>query len=76
MFAGKESYAEELAEGKAIKAGKISPKQYAQRESKEPAPKMACGGKVKKYAEGGAVTRGCKNTVRGTKFNNGNPGES
>jgi len=54
MFKGKETYKEELAEGKAIKSGKVSPEQYAKAEGKE--KKMASGGTaLKKYrfAEGG-----------------------
>jgi len=58
LFKGKESFKEELAEGNAIKSGKISPMQYAKGEEGE--KKMNCGGKVKKMAKGG-VTRadGC-----------------
>ena len=46
LFGGKESYAEELKEAKAIKSGKISPQQYARGEQKEEAgmKKMAKGG--------------------------------
>lgn len=61
MFAGKESYAEELKEAKAIKAGRISPKEYASKERKEPAPTM------KKMATGGLV-RGTGCAVRGKGF--------
>jgi len=42
LFKGKETYKEELAEGKAIKSGKISPEQYAKAEGKE--KKFAAGG--------------------------------
>jgi len=42
MFKGKETYKEELAEGKAIKSGKVSPEQYAKAEGKE--KKFAMGG--------------------------------
>ena len=35
LFKGKESFKEELAEAKAIKAGKITPAQYAKGERKE-----------------------------------------
>jgi hypothetical protein len=35
MFGGKESYSEELKEAKAIKSGKVSPKQYAKGEKSE-----------------------------------------
>ena len=34
LFKGKETYKEELAEGKAIKSGKVSPEQYAKAEGK------------------------------------------
>jgi hypothetical protein len=48
LFKGKESYSEELKEGKAIKSGKITPEQYAKGEKmemmKKPAKKMAKGG--------------------------------
>ena len=44
LFKGKETYKEELAEGKAIKSGKISPQQYAKGEESE-----------KKFAKGGYV---------------------
>jgi hypothetical protein len=45
MFKGKESYGEEMKEAKAIKTGKISPKQYAMGEKSE----------EKKYAKGGGI---------------------
>lgn len=45
LFGGKETYKEELAEAKAIKSGKISPKQYAKGEEGEKAMKK--GGVVK-----------------------------
>lgn len=48
LFGGKETYAEELKEAKAIKSGKISPQQYARGEQKEEASmkmkKMSMGG--------------------------------
>lgn len=74
MFAGKESMAEEMAEAKAVKSGKISPKQYAMREKAEEGKGMKCGGKVKKmakgsskgYASGGAV-KGAGMTMKGLK---------
>jgi hypothetical protein len=44
LFKGKETYKEELAEGKAIKSGKISPQQYAKGEESEKTKKMAMGG--------------------------------
>jgi hypothetical protein len=53
LFKGKETFKEELAEGKAIKSGKISPMQYAKGEESE--KKMNCGGKVKKMAKGGGI---------------------
>jgi hypothetical protein len=48
LFGGKETYAEELKEAKAIKSGRISPQQYARGEQKEEA-----GMKMKKMAGGG-----------------------
>ena len=41
MFKGKETYKEELAEGKALKSGKITPQQYASGEKSEKAMKSA-----------------------------------
>jgi len=57
LFKGKETYKEELKEGKAIKSGKITPEQYAKGEEME--KKMKKGG-CTKMAKGG-VTRadGC-----------------
>lgn len=55
LFKGKETYSEELKEGKAIKSGKVSPKQYAEAEMKENEKRMKRGGKVKKFAVGGVV---------------------
>ena len=56
LFKGKESYAEELKEAKAIKSGKITPEQYAKGEKMEGHKKGGCV----KMAKGG-VTRadGC-----------------
>jgi hypothetical protein len=51
-FKGKESYKEELAEGKALASGRMTPAQYASKEAKEG---YANGGMVKGYADGGAV---------------------
>ena len=50
LFKGKETYKEELKEGKAIKSGKISPEQYAKGEEME--KKMKKGGCCK-MAKGG-----------------------
>ena len=50
LFGGKETYAEELKEAKAIKSGKISPQQYAREEQKEER-----GMKAKKMSMGGGV---------------------
>jgi len=47
LFKGKESTKEELAEAKAIKSGKVTPKQYAAAEKREPM-KLKNGGKVAK----------------------------
>jgi phage/plasmid primase-like uncharacterized protein len=55
MFKGKETYNEELKEGKAIKSGKLTPQQYAKGEKMEDSKKMKDGGKC--MAKGG-VTRG------------------
>ena len=44
LFKGKDSYGEEVKEAKAIKSGKITPKEYAQGEEME--KKMKKGGKV------------------------------
>jgi len=62
LFKGKESVSEELKEAKAIKAGKISPMQYAKGEESEKkmkcggSAKMKCGGTPKKFAGGGLGT--------------------
>lgn len=58
LFKGKDTYSEELKEGKAIKSGKLTPQQYAKGEKMEDAKKMKDGGKC--MAKGG-VTRadGC-----------------
>jgi len=53
LFAGKETYKEELAEGKAIKSGKITPEQYAKGEEKE--KKMATGGVALQNAKAGGI---------------------
>jgi len=53
-FAGKETYAEELAEAREVKSGKISPQKFARNEVKEERgmKKMASGGTA--VAKGGA----------------------
>jgi hypothetical protein len=59
MFGGKESYKEELAEGKALRSGKITPQQYARGEKSEGEmgmKKMASGGITS--AKMGAVKSG------------------
>lgn len=69
LFGGKETYAEELKEAKAIKSGKITPQEYAKGEKME--EKMKGGGAAKmpkkddmgsmgmksggKYARGGGI---------------------
>jgi hypothetical protein len=58
MFGGKETYAEELKEAKAIKSGKISPQQYAREEGKEES-----GMKMKKMAGGGMTKMGAVKTA-------------
>jgi phage/plasmid primase-like uncharacterized protein len=55
IFKGKDTYKEELKEGKAIKSGKLTPQQYAKGEKMEASKKMKTGGKC--MAKGG-VTRG------------------
>ena len=49
LFKGKESYGEEMKEAKAIKSGKITPKQYAMGEKSEKSEKPM------KFAKGGKV---------------------
>jgi len=61
LFKGKDTYKEELKEGKAIKSGKLTPQQYAKGEKMEDSKKMKAGDKKMKsggscYAKGG-VTR-------------------
>ncbi len=56
LFGGKETYAEELKEAKAIKSGRISPTQYAKGEESE--KKMKKGGKVCMARGGGIETKG------------------
>ena len=52
LFKGKETYAEELKEAKAIKSGKITPQEYAKGEKMEG---HCGGGKIKKMAKGGGI---------------------
>jgi hypothetical protein len=54
LFKGKETYGEEVKEAKAIKAGKITPSEYAKGEKMEEAKKMKSGG-CAKYARGGGI---------------------
>jgi len=65
MFKGKESMKEEMKEAKAIKAGKVSPKQYAVAEKREPMM-LKNGGMAKCYADGGLVTGMAPNAPCGT----------
>lgn len=58
LFGGKESYAEELKEAKAIKSGRISPQQYARGEREEERTM-----KMKKMATGG-ITNAKMGTVK------------
>ena len=53
LFGGKESYGEEMKEAKAIKSGKITPKQYAMGEESEKSKKFAKGGSIRRMADGG-----------------------
>lgn len=55
MFKGKETYSEELKEGKAIKSGKLTPQQYAKGEKMEDSKKMKKGGVTR---GDGCVTKG------------------
>lgn len=55
MFKGKESYAEELKEAKAIKSGKITPQEYAKGEKMEGHKK---GGSVFRSSANGIAQRG------------------
>lgn len=41
LFKGKETYSEELKEAKAVKAGKVTPRQYAKGEKAEEGKKSA-----------------------------------
>jgi len=78
LFKGKETYAEELSEAKAIKSGKITPKQYAKGEGKE--MKKATGGVVD--GQGGYKAGGIINTedqggeYRNTKMDTAKPDRS
>ena len=53
LFKGKETYGEEMKEAKAIKSGKITPKQYAMGEESEKSKKFAKGGSIRRMADGG-----------------------
>jgi hypothetical protein len=54
LFKGKDTYAEEMKEAKAIKSGKISPSEYAKGEKME-GEGMKKGGMCKGYKEGGRL---------------------
>jgi hypothetical protein len=60
LFKGKDTYGEELKEAKAIKSGKITPKEYAKGEKMEGIHGLKRGGKTKCMATGGAVNVGGK----------------
>jgi len=64
LFKGKDTYKEELKEAKAIKSGKITPKEYAKGEKMEGIHGLKRGGKTqvktKCMATGGAVNVGGK----------------
>ena len=62
LFGGKETYAEELKEAKAIKSGRITPQQYAREERKEERSM-----KMKKMASGGMAASGMGKVVAGGK---------
>ena len=55
LFKGKDTYAEEIKEAKAIKSGKITPSEYAKGEKME-GEGMKKGGSCKGYAAGGRIT--------------------
>ena len=59
---GKESYAEELKEAKAIKSGRITPQQYAREEQKEERSM-----KMKKMSMGGMAASKMGKVVAGGK---------
>ena len=61
LFGGKETYAEELKEAKAIKSGRITPQQYAREERKEERSM-----KMKKMAMGGSAGNGITSAKMGT----------
>ena len=58
LFKGKDTYGEELKEAKAIKSGKITPKEYAKGEKMEGIHGMKRGGKTKCMATGGVTKAG------------------
>jgi hypothetical protein len=58
IFKGKDTYGEELKEAKAIKSGKITPKEYAKGEKMEGIHGMKAGGKTKCMASGGVTKAG------------------
>lgn len=68
LFGGKESYAEELKEAKAIKSGRITPQEYAREERKEErsmkTKKMAAGGMPAAPGGGGPGTQAAVNAMR------------
>ena len=59
LFKGKETYAEEMAEAKALKSGKISMKDYAKGEKAEGVHKKS-GGMARKGYRTGGMTKKCK----------------
>lgn len=60
LFKGKETYAEEMKEAKALKSGKISMKDYARGEKMEGVHKKTGGMAKKGYKTGGMAKRSCK----------------
>lgn len=70
LFGGKETYGEEMKEAKAIKSGKLTPKQYAMGEKSEESKmkKMATGGFVR--AADGIASKG-KTKAKQIKMNKG-----
>ena len=72
IFKGKDTYGEELKEAKAIKSGKITPKEYAKGEKLEGIHGMKAGGAVTKagkslpkFKDMGALGLKCGGSVKG-----------
>jgi len=77
LFKGKDTYSEELKEGKAIKSGKLTPQQYAKGEKMEDSKKMKAGDKKMKaggkcMAKGGSIKEDCMEPSKMEKMSQGN----